>query len=97
MDPTEQVPLGGSGLTVPRLSLGSAPLPHAEVDDPGALATFTAALETAPMLVGTAPFYGLGLVERRVGAGIAGARSRVVLSTKIGRLLRPGAGGTSLS
>jgi len=40
-----------------------------------------------------APFYGFGLAEQRVGAALAGVpRTDFVLSTKVGRLLRPGAG-----
>jgi D-threo-aldose 1-dehydrogenase len=93
VDPTAQVPLGRTGLTVPRLGLGSAPLAHGEVDNAGAVAAIAGALETAPMLVDTAPFYGLGLAEHRVGKGIAGRRSRVVISSKVGRLLRPDAAG----
>ena len=38
----------------------------------------------------TAPHYGLGLSERRLGAFLAGKpRAEYVLSTKVGRLLRP--------
>jgi D-threo-aldose 1-dehydrogenase len=38
--------------------------------------------------IDTAPLYGFGLSERRVGDGVRDAR-HVVLSTKVGRLLRP--------
>lgn len=38
----------------------------------------------------TAPHYGLGLSERRLGAALAGrARGEYILSTKVGRLLEP--------
>jgi D-threo-aldose 1-dehydrogenase len=40
--------------------------------------------------IDTAPFYGFGLSERRVGNGLR-AHSGVTLSTKAGRLLRPDA------
>lgn len=92
-NPTEQVALGRTSLTVPRLSLGTAPLAHDEVTPEAAQGAFDAALETAPMLVDTAPFYTIGVAEQRVGAGIAGKRDRVVLSTKVGRLIRPDADG----
>jgi D-threo-aldose 1-dehydrogenase len=43
----------------------------------------------------TAPFYGLGLAEHRLGACLRRIDRRgVVLSTKVGRLMRPLAGGT---
>jgi D-threo-aldose 1-dehydrogenase len=39
----------------------------------------------------TAPRYGAGLAERRLGAALRGRpRSELVVSTKVGRLLRPG-------
>src|SRR5438552_1845167 len=44
-------------------------------------------------LFDTAPLYGSGLSERRVGAGLRDRpRSEVVLSTKVGRLLVPDGG-----
>src|SRR6202034_380308 len=36
----------------------------------------------------TAPFYGFGLSERRLGDAV-GIRKDIVLSTKVGRLLKP--------
>ena len=45
--------------------------------------------------IDTAPHYGLGLSERRIGAWLAGrgpGRTRPLLSTKVGRLLEPVAG-----
>jgi predicted oxidoreductase len=40
----------------------------------------------------TAPLYGVGLAERRLGAGLRGKpREGFAVSTKVGRLLRPGA------
>lgn len=43
------------------------------------------------------PHYGLGLSERRLGAFLATKRrSEFVVSTKVGRLLRPDSGGTGL-
>jgi D-threo-aldose 1-dehydrogenase len=86
------VALGRSGLTVSALSLGTAPLgnlfvPVAEED---ADVTVTAALEAGLTYVDTAPHYGLGLAERRLGRALAGRpRDGFVLSTKVGRLLRP--------
>jgi len=43
-------------------------------------------------LFDTAPLYGYGLAERRLGAVLRGLpRREVVLATKVGRLIRPGA------
>lgn len=58
--------------------------------------TFDAVTASAPVLVDTAPYYGVGLAETRVGMGIAGRRDRVVLSTKVGRLVRPDANGNPM-
>lgn len=50
------------------------------------------ALELGLRLFDTAPLYGFGLAERRVGRVLrAAAREDYVLSTKVGRLLRPDA------
>jgi D-threo-aldose 1-dehydrogenase len=47
------------------------------------------ALERGVRYVDTAPFYGFGKSERLIGDALRG-RSDVVLSTKVGRLLKPG-------
>ena len=59
------------------------------VGDEQAVAVVSRAIERGVRYIDTAPLYGLGLSERRVGAGVAGvARDSVALSTKVGRLLR---------
>jgi D-threo-aldose 1-dehydrogenase len=76
---------------VSRLGLGAsvigglfAPVPDAE-----ARAVVDAALELGLRYVDTAPLYGLGASERRVGEALAGrSREAFTLSTKVGRLLR---------
>jgi D-threo-aldose 1-dehydrogenase len=79
---------------LPRLSLGSAPLGglFAHVGDDTAIATIHEALAAGVTYVDTAPLYGYGASERRVGAALrqlpAGmSRDSVVVSTKVGRLL----------
>jgi D-threo-aldose 1-dehydrogenase len=53
-------------------------------------ATVRSALEAGLIYVDTAPHYGLGLAERRLGRVLAGLpRDRFVVSTKVGRLVRP--------
>ena len=88
----ETLPLGGSGLRVTRLGLGTAPLGNlvTEVQEPDADATIDAALGAGVTFVDTAPHYGLGVAERRLGRRLAQVpRDRFVLSTKVGRLVRP--------
>jgi len=86
--------LGHRGPEVTRLGLGGAPLGnlYAAVDDDGATAVVDAAWEAGIRYFDTAPLYGHGLSERRLGRVLAGRpRDQYVLSTKVGRLLRPGA------
>src|SRR5207302_8214354 len=54
-----------------------------------ALATVERAWERGIRLFDTAPFYGHGLAERRLGRALAGKpRDEYVVATKVGRLLR---------
>jgi D-threo-aldose 1-dehydrogenase len=80
---------------VTRLGLGGAALGnlYAKVDDATAEATVEAALEAGVRFFDTAPYYGYGLSEGRMGRALArSGRSDITLSTKVGRLLtsRPG-------
>lgn len=60
------------------------------IDDAQARATVEAAWETGVRAFDTAPHYGLGLSERRLGAALSGReRASFRLSTKVGRLLVP--------
>jgi D-threo-aldose 1-dehydrogenase len=60
------------------------------LDDGTARATLDAAWDAGVRYVDTAPFYGFGLSERRVGDALRGRpRGDFVLSTKVGRVLRP--------
>jgi D-threo-aldose 1-dehydrogenase len=86
------VDLGRGGLRVSALALGTAPLGnlYAPVAEEDAAATIGSALEAGLTYVDTAPHYGLGLAERRLGRLLAGVpRDRFVVSTKVGRLVRP--------
>ncbi|HEV8649125.1 MAG TPA: aldo/keto reductase [Actinomycetes bacterium] len=85
------VPLGG-GLQVSALALGTAPLGnlYTAVADEGADATVRAALAAGLTYLDTAPHYGLGIAERRLARVLGGLpRDAFVVSTKVGRLLRP--------
>ena len=82
-------PLGQTGMAVTELGFGAAGLGnlYAPVDDGVARATIAAALDAGIGYVDTAPFYGFGLSERRVGDAIR--HSEALVSTKVGRLLAP--------
>jgi D-threo-aldose 1-dehydrogenase len=73
-----------------RLALGSAPLGglYEPVSDEQARATIDAAWDQGIRMFDTAPHYGAGLSERRVGEALR-ERDGFVLSTKVGRLLVP--------
>lgn len=82
-------PLGRTGLNVTELGFGAAPLgnlfrPLADAD---ARATLATAVGGGFGYFDTAPFYGFGLSERRLGDVLRGTDH--VLSTKVGRLLEP--------
>lgn len=85
-----QRPLGRSDVSVSVLGLGTAPLGglfrHVEAED--ALAVVHRALEVGLTYLDTAPQYGHGTAERRLGEALVGVpRSSYVLSTKVGRLV----------
>ncbi|WJX98645.1 aldo/keto reductase [Curtobacterium sp. 458] len=64
-----------------------------EVSDEDARAAVEAAWDVGVRGFDTAPHYGLGLSERRLGTALAGRlRSDYLVSTKVGRLLVPGRG-----
>jgi D-threo-aldose 1-dehydrogenase len=87
--------IGKSGLRVTRLGLGGAPLGglFESVREEDARATLTAAYGAGIRYFDTAPFYGHGRGEMRVGAFLRGRpRDEFVLSTKVGRILVPAEG-----
>lgn len=77
---------------LPELGLGCASLGnlyHA-VSDEQALATVNAAWDAELRYFDTAPYYGLGLSERRLGDALRDRpMGQYLLSTKVGRLLQP--------
>ena len=85
---------GAIGLRVPMptLGFGAAQLGNLfrETSDEEAAQAVSAAWESGIRYYDTAPHYGLGLSERRLGAALAGRRrDEVLISTKVGRLLVP--------
>ncbi|MEM7023408.1 MAG: aldo/keto reductase [Pseudomonadota bacterium] len=93
MKPGDTRVLGKSGLEVTQMGFGGAPLGnmyHSFPDDQAA-ATVRANHDADIRLFDTAPLYGFGLSEHRVGAALRDKpRDSFVLSTKVGRLLEPG-------
>jgi D-threo-aldose 1-dehydrogenase len=90
-DPTERVPLGRSGLAVTRLGFGGASIGglFSAVADDEAIDTVHHAWDIGIRSFDTAPLYGYGASERRVGAALRDRpRDAFVLSTKVGRLVR---------
>lgn len=85
-------PVGRTACALPELGFGAAALGnlYAAIDDAAADATLQAALAAGLRYVDTAPHYGRGLSERRVGDGLRG-REDVIVSTKVGRLMEPDA------
>ena len=82
----EPVPVG-------RMGFGAAPLgnPLRGLSEEEAQSTLRAAYACGLRFFDTAPLYGLGHSERRLGLGIRGfGRENIVLSTKVGRLIVDG-------
>ena len=80
------------GMTVTELAFGGASLGnlYRETSDAEARLAVNAAWDGAVRYYDTAPHYGLGLSERRLGGALAGRpRDGYTLSTKVGRLLVP--------
>ena len=78
-------------LEMPALGLGAAPLGglFAMVDDDSAARTIEHAWTAGIRYFDTAPLYGFGLSERRLGRALRSReRDDYVLSSKVGRLLR---------
>jgi D-threo-aldose 1-dehydrogenase len=76
-------------VALPPLGVGSAAIGnlYAKVSDAEAEVTVRTALDAGITYFDTAPHYGFGLAERRLGAALGDAP--VLLSTKVGRLLEP--------
>jgi len=83
-------PVGSSSVRVTKLVFGGAPIGglFAAVGEDDAQATLEAAWDAGIRAFDTAPHYGVGLSESRIGRFLAGRpRGEYVLATKVGRLL----------
>lgn len=84
--------LGRTGLEVTVLGFGSAPLGdiYEVLDDRVAIETVETAAEAGVTLFDTAPLYGQGSAEHRIGTALRRRpKGSYVVSTKVGRLLSP--------
>jgi D-threo-aldose 1-dehydrogenase len=94
MNPRERVPLGRTSLSVTRFGLGTAPLAglFEAVDEVQAVEVIERAWASGIRFFDTAPLYGHGLAELRLGQVLRNMpRDEFTLATKVGRLLRAGA------
>ena len=80
-------------ISLPPLGMGTAGIGnlYAPVSADDARATVTAAWAAGIRYFDTAPQYGFGLAERRLGEALAALdpEGRAIISTKVGRLLAP--------
>ncbi|HUG63354.1 MAG TPA: aldo/keto reductase [Methylomirabilota bacterium] len=87
--------LGGSSIEVTEYGFGGAPLGNLfrSVPDEEAKVLLNGVWDAGFRYFDTAPFYGFGLSERRIGDYLrTRPRGEFVLSTKVGRRLKPNAG-----
>jgi D-threo-aldose 1-dehydrogenase len=91
MNARERVRLGRTSLSVTRFGLGTAPLAglFEEVAEDQAIQVIERAWDRGIRNFDTAPLYGHGLAETRLGKALRDKpRDEFVLATKVGRLLR---------
>lgn len=83
----EYRPLGSSGLRVAILGFGAAPLGDmfGHVDPAECTRAVHCALDHGINFFDTAPYYGKGLSEERLGDALQGRRQQAILATKCGR------------
>jgi D-threo-aldose 1-dehydrogenase len=98
MRPGDRRVLGKAGVEVTIMGFGGAPLGnmYQAFSDAQARATVEACYDVGVRYFDTAPYYGFGLSEHRLGEALRGKqRDELVLSTKVGRLLQPADPATS--
>ena len=83
--------IANTNCSVSELGLGCASLAGVgtSVSDDQARGTLAAAIDAGISYFDTAPFYGYGRSERLVGDALRHQSDTILLSTKVGRLLRP--------
>ncbi|HEX2586201.1 MAG TPA: aldo/keto reductase, partial [Steroidobacteraceae bacterium] len=83
--------LGMTDIELTTLGFGGASVGnlYKAISDEQAAATINAALNTGILYFDTAPHYGQGLSEQRLGNALRSSTQSIVLSSKVGRVLRP--------
>ena len=91
MDTTTPRMIGKSGLAVTPLGFGGGTIGVAQVTNEDSLATVASAWQTGVRFYDTAPWYGLGRSERRLGLALSALapRDQFRVNTKIGKALVP--------
>jgi D-threo-aldose 1-dehydrogenase len=92
VDLTERVGIGQNELQMTRVGFGCAPIGNssAVVSEEASRSALEAAWDAGIRYFDTSPWYGLGLSERRLGSFLRDKpRDDFVISTKVGRVLRP--------
>jgi D-threo-aldose 1-dehydrogenase len=92
MPPSDKRRFGRSGLEVTSLAFGTAPVGNIfrEIDEATSDGMYQRAWDAGVRFYDTAPMYGHGLAELRTGHSLRWKkRDDYVLSSKVGRLLRP--------
>ncbi|MCA9836770.1 MAG: aldo/keto reductase [Trueperaceae bacterium] len=79
--------LGKSGLELSIIGFGASPLGNefGEADEKESVRAVHYAIEQGISYFDTAPYYGRGLSEERLGKALKGFRDKVILATKVGR------------
>ena len=91
VDLTTKRRLGKSALEVSPLGFGGGPIGGPAVSDQESLYTVAAAWESGVRFFDTAPWYGIGRSERRLGIALSNNvdREEYRINTKVGRGLLP--------
>ncbi len=91
MDVTSLRSVGKSDLAVTPLGFGGAPIGSPQVTNEASLETVAAAWACGVRLYDTAPWYGVGRSERRLGLALSarGERDTYRVNTKVGKSLLP--------
>jgi D-threo-aldose 1-dehydrogenase len=92
LTPLPKRTLGRTGIEVTALGFGGAPLGdiYEALDDAVAITTAEQAAQAGVTLFDTAPFYGQGSSEHRIGTALRRQPpGSFVVSTKVGRILKP--------
>ena len=91
-DPFKKRDIGHTGIKVTQLGLGTGPIGNLfeVVSEENSKQLIQYAIDCGINYIDTAPFYGYGLAEKRVGKYSNHQNNNIVISTKVGRLIRKG-------